>query len=326
MLDGMPMAIGAPHSASQDNGSPKALGLEQNGRLSQGNTADARPSDSLVEPIPQAPLEFRDSAVNRASSTPAAEHSNLNPESAYPAGRHQESAQPTDPLSSLKTSSGAVQSDAALQASPSLPDGGLPAGTMNLQAFLDSYSALKPETGKAESSAYRVSDPNGSTNAPATNGDGKDSSKPPPSIPLQNVASLPNVPFIPAASISHPLPNIPPPLASRRGNASSHAPTPASSASARDDGAFTPEMERAFEEFLREESANVSEGSWEKFPDGSRLFIGERYNSCEVTPLLILQGIYLPRRSASETSFKNSLAMANWPKYRSSRRMASCSS
>ena len=146
---------------------------------------------------------------------------------------------------------------------------------MNLQAFLDSYSARNQENTKAESSAYYVSDPNGSANAPTPNGDGKDSSKPPPSIPLQNVASLPNVPFMPAASISHPLPNIPPPLASRRGHPASHA--SASSASARDDGAFAPEMEHAFEEFLRDESVNVSEGSWEKFPDGSRLFIGEPY-------------------------------------------------
>jgi nuclear polyadenylated RNA-binding protein 3 len=271
MLDGMPIAIGAPLSATQDDGSSKVLSLEQDGRLSQGTT-DTRPSESHVEPTLQAPLEFRDSAVNRPSSTPATEHSTLNPESV---GHHQDSAQPsfpTDPLNSHETSLGALQTDAAAQASPSLPDGGLPPGTVNLQAFLDSYSARNQENTKAESSAYYVSDPG---NAHTPNGDGKDSTKPPPSIPLQNVASLPNVPFIPAASMSHPLPNIPPPLTSRRGHPASHASAPI--ASARDDGAFTPEMEQAFEEFLRDESVNVSEGSWEKFPDGSRLFIGERW-------------------------------------------------
>jgi hypothetical protein len=41
-----------------------------------------------------------------------------------------------------------------------------------------------------------------------------------------------------------------------------------------DNGYFPPELEGPYEEFLREERANLNEGNWEKFPDGSRLFIG----------------------------------------------------
>ncbi|KAF2666703.1 hypothetical protein BT63DRAFT_427132 [Microthyrium microscopicum] len=37
---------------------------------------------------------------------------------------------------------------------------------------------------------------------------------------------------------------------------------------------FNPDLEYEYEQFVREERANVAEGKWEKFPDGSRLFIG----------------------------------------------------
>jgi hypothetical protein len=274
MLDGVPFAIDPSLSATHDSFS-KPPSLEKDGTPGQG-IVDGRPSESHVEPTPQAPLEFGDSAVNRPSPTTTTEHSDPKPESASPVGHQQDSTQPSlsiDPLNSLEASLGALQNDAALPASPSLPDGGLPPGTVNLQAFLDSYSAQSQDNSKAESSVFHVAGPNGSARATPPNGDGKDS-KPPTAIPLQNVTNLPNVPFMPAASIAHPLPSIPPPLASRRSNPPSHAPPP--STSAKEDGAFAPDMERAFEDFLRDESANVSEGSWEKFPDGSRLFIGKQ--------------------------------------------------
>ena len=41
-------------------------------------------------------------------------------------------------------------------------------------------------------------------------------------------------------------------------------------------GRFSPALERKYEEFLTQERVFVSEGVWDKFPHGSRLFIGKR--------------------------------------------------
>ncbi|MCJ1309998.1 hypothetical protein MMC25_003659 [Agyrium rufum] len=38
--------------------------------------------------------------------------------------------------------------------------------------------------------------------------------------------------------------------------------------------AFAPELENAYQDFLRKETAFVAEGQWDRFPSGSRLFIG----------------------------------------------------
>jgi hypothetical protein len=46
-----------------------------------------------------------------------------------------------------------------------------------------------------------------------------------------------------------------------------------------EDAPFPPEVERQFDEFLHDERINVTEGNWDKFPDGSRLFIGKCYTS-----------------------------------------------
>jgi hypothetical protein len=42
-----------------------------------------------------------------------------------------------------------------------------------------------------------------------------------------------------------------------------------------EDAPFPPDVERQFDEFLHDERVNVTEGNWDKFPDGSRLFIGK---------------------------------------------------
>ena len=39
-----------------------------------------------------------------------------------------------------------------------------------------------------------------------------------------------------------------------------------------------PEVEKLYEEFLHEEAIYVAEGTWDRFPQGSRLFVGEFYN------------------------------------------------
>jgi nuclear polyadenylated RNA-binding protein 3 len=46
-----------------------------------------------------------------------------------------------------------------------------------------------------------------------------------------------------------------------------------------DGGFFPPELEGPFDEFLREERSNMNEGNWDKFPDGSRLFVGTLHNN-----------------------------------------------
>lgn len=44
-----------------------------------------------------------------------------------------------------------------------------------------------------------------------------------------------------------------------------------------------PDAERLFEEFLHDEAIYVSEGTWDRFPQGSRLFVGKSDNtsSCQ---------------------------------------------
>lgn len=48
-----------------------------------------------------------------------------------------------------------------------------------------------------------------------------------------------------------------------------------------DDAPWTPEIEKLWTEFQREEAVYVSEGLWDRFPQGSRLFVGtETYSAC----------------------------------------------
>ena len=42
-----------------------------------------------------------------------------------------------------------------------------------------------------------------------------------------------------------------------------------------DEVVFTPEVDQLWQEFLREEAVYVSEGMWDRFPHGSRLFVGK---------------------------------------------------
>lgn len=38
---------------------------------------------------------------------------------------------------------------------------------------------------------------------------------------------------------------------------------------------MAPEIQRKYDQFLHDEEAYTGEGSWDKFPQGSRLFVGE---------------------------------------------------
>ena len=60
-----------------------------------------------------------------------------------------------------------------------------------------------------------------------------------------------------------------------------------------DEVPWTPEVENLWTEFQREEAVYVSEGLWDRFPQGSRLFVGEDTPLSVALPLpllIILQG------------------------------------
>lgn len=87
-----------------------------------------------------------------------------------------------------------------------------------------------------------------------------------------------------------------------------------------------PETNRLYEAFLDQERKFVTEGQWDQFPMGSRLFIGELYWYLFETSTDILQVTFPPRRSPSAISSIDSTGTADLLKSRSSRHMVSSSS
>lgn len=57
-----------------------------------------------------------------------------------------------------------------------------------------------------------------------------------------------------------------------------------------DEVPWAQELEKKYTEFLRDEAVYVTEGLWDRFPQGSRLFVGEMHNSIEpgIMSVLIL--------------------------------------
>jgi nuclear polyadenylated RNA-binding protein 3 len=94
-----------------------------------------------------------------------------------------------------------------------------------------------------------------------------------PNLPPNPLAGIHNLPPTPsAASNNNPPPSLPKPPHVRQRSMSQ-------SSSVEDEGEgkpFTPEEEKAYDEFLSEEREYVSKGQWDRFPAGSRLFIGKR--------------------------------------------------
>lgn len=92
-------------------------------------------------------------------------------------------------------------------------------------------------------------------------------------------AQLANVPttvhIAPSATTTHPLPS------------PAFLNSPMTNGIDDDDAPFTAEQDRQYDEFIREERINVAEGNWDKFPDGSRLFIGMSNRLVLVLQLLI---------------------------------------
>lgn len=68
---------------------------------------------------------------------------------------------------------------------------------------------------------------------------------------------------------------------------------------------WTPAVQKLYDEFLADERMYVSEGLWDRFPAGSRLFIGEHEVTLKfvVFYLTIQQGIYPRNKSRNVISF-----------------------
>lgn len=92
-----------------------------------------------------------------------------------------------------------------------------------------------------------------------------------------------------------------------------------------DDATWSPEVQKKYDEFLRDERVFVTEGLWDRFPPGSRLFIGNAFGTMSFvwtnTTLTIKQVICLLKRSLSVIYFTSSTNTANLRKYRSNKHM-----
>ena len=104
-----------------------------------------------------------------------------------------------------------------------------------------------------------------------------------------------------------------------------------------EDTPWGPEVQRKYDEFLHDERIYVTEGLWDRFPYGSRLFVGQHICSLPLHRISLgvnisdssrsfLQAIYPLKGSLSVTYFTYSTNTENWRRYRLSRRMASFNS
>ena len=87
-----------------------------------------------------------------------------------------------------------------------------------------------------------------------------------------------------------------------------------------------PETNRLYEAFLDQERKFVTEGQWDQFPMGSRLFIGEHHCTCPKTSSDTLQAISPPRRSQNVTSSTGSTDTVGLHRSLSSKHMDSFNS
>lgn len=86
-----------------------------------------------------------------------------------------------------------------------------------------------------------------------------------------------------------------------------------------DDVPWDQEVGRKYAEFLRDEAVYVTEGLWDRFPQGSRLFVGRmRGPPNERTSFLLTphQATSIPKRSPSATSSTFSINTEDWRKCR----------
>lgn len=84
-----------------------------------------------------------------------------------------------------------------------------------------------------------------------------------------------------------------------------------------EDQRWPPEINKLYEDFLDQERRFVTEGQWDQFPMGSRLFIGEQGPSpCVESTANMFQATFQQRKLPSATSSTDFTDTADSPKYR----------
>lgn len=120
------------------------------------------------------------------------------------------------------------------------------------------------------------------SNAPATyNSQPTNPPKPPQGYGTNNGVAPNGLPPPPLATFQQPLPNNnqsqnspQEPQNRQKDNYGRGGGRPSVSQEGEDEVPRRPEIEKIYEEFLREEAVYVAEGTWDRFPQGSRLFVG----------------------------------------------------
>ena len=126
-----------------------------------------------------------------------------------------------------------------------------------------SQSAQSPAT----SNSFRHSQFPAHLASPAIPGTGSNGLPPPPMASFQQPQKLPEENDDPNQAARQP---------SRLSDANATSPTKPTPGSREDEAPWPPEIQRKYNQFLRDEEVYTSEGTWDKFPQGSRLFVGER--------------------------------------------------
>ena len=102
--------------------------------------------------------------------------------------------------------------------------------------------------------------------SPAIPGTGSNGLPPPPMASFQQPQKL---------SEQTDDPNQASPQPPRLSDANATSPSKPTPGSREDEAPWPPEIQRKYNQFLRDEEVYTSEGTWDKFPQGSRLFVGE---------------------------------------------------
>ena len=193
---------------------------------------------------------------------------NLSPSTAHPLSTEKDNAGPEDVIPDRNAAT--AQTPSAPAAYPS----GLPARpppqetssihqTYNAEENLQSYH--KSTTQSNNANPYNSQGGNQYPPNPIY---------PPPSGPAPNGMNPPPPASFQQAPLSAGPPQNNPQNPRSEGNGRNYGFTGGSYTDRSAELSETPEVERAYQEFLHEEARHTSQGQWEKFPQGSRLFIG----------------------------------------------------
>lgn len=230
-----------PYQPPQD--ATEASGQRQGGSSAaplEGETRDQSGDDaSGAQPVNTSSAE---SAVQASTEQVIGSSSEPKPES-QPAANT--AAAPVNPLQNIDLQ--ALLS----KLSPSLAQQGSKPPTQPVQAASPSSTLPTPISATANVAPGTTNTVNSTNTSPIL---------PPPS------ASLPPHPYKGHNASLPP----PPHLANRK----PHSEAPSANGDEEEDRPFTAAEEKAFDDFLQEEQDYVSKGQWDRFPVGSRLFIG----------------------------------------------------